>query len=508
MPKSSRKSWTSSKSQAKSTAIRGGQSQNVPVDRSKNAAGNVVENTTPFAPPKIDIKLKLGKSFTLRVQTRLLVALFVAGLLWVYAALVANEWIYLLASGFLAIALLGVIWPFLIISQIQVEANLPEEVENLEHADLEIRIKKDKRLFLLSLLAPIKSLEIVTNLIRRGNRKRQAQKMLNQRPFYVANLQEQVLLTLATPELPRGIYGLDDLSISTWFPFGIACVARRHSLLKDIRRRPLFLTVYPKTGSISGNFLLRLEGMTSSMGLASSISQLVPQSSSVRSIREFRFGDSTRHIHWASTARMGQILVREFDAETLPVFDLYIDLRANWLSEEQFEFAVLTAHSLVHLGHSLGIMPELIINPAIDSQSCSDLFSDLPKIPPGLHLISEILARVEPVSWAEADERSANPLFAKFSEGGRPLRPILSITPGTDKIFKHSPEHGDRIVNPINIELITSLLEEVQESDPSRAKVQFKVARQKSEETERAVFKTFQSVQLATLADEQDLRSL
>ena len=35
-----------------------------------------------------------------------------------------------------------------------------------------------------------------------------------------------------------------------------------------------------------------------------------------RGIRQYRFGDSLRHVHWRSTARTGQLLVKEFEAGT------------------------------------------------------------------------------------------------------------------------------------------------------------------------------------------------
>ena len=35
-----------------------------------------------------------------------------------------------------------------------------------------------------------------------------------------------------------------------------------------------------------------------------------------RGIRQYRFGDSLRHVHWPSTARTGQLLVKEFEAGT------------------------------------------------------------------------------------------------------------------------------------------------------------------------------------------------
>jgi len=53
-------------------------------------------------------------------------------------------------------------------------------------------------------------------------------------------------------------------------------------------------------------------------------------------------------------------MVREFEKEGLPTFDVILDLSCPWVSAEQFELAVSAAASMVQLGHTLGIHPDLI----------------------------------------------------------------------------------------------------------------------------------------------------
>jgi hypothetical protein len=190
------------------------------------------------------------------------------------------------------------------------------------------------------------------------------------------------------------------------------------------------------------------------MGIASASSVVTTQSTSVRSVREFRTGDSLRHIHWASTAKTGKVLVREFDSEVLPVYDLMLDLTANWKNTEQFELAVLLAHSLVHLGYGLGALPELSLYPAIDSQAVSKLMSDLPQIPRSVAWLSEVLARVEPLTLSDVPREQRSEAETAQALAGRLDRPLLSIVPTAEAMMKCLPGRGDTIVYPLRLVLV------------------------------------------------------
>ncbi len=122
------------------------------------------------------------------------------------------------------------------------------------------------------------------------------------------------------------------------------------------------------------------------MGLSCATSRLVQQSASVRSVREFQTGDSLRHIHWPTSARLGKLFVREYDAETLPAYNILLDLKADWQTEKQFDLAVVLTLSLIELGHQVGTIPHLLLNPPLDSPQLKELMSDLPQIPPGLDI--------------------------------------------------------------------------------------------------------------------------
>jgi hypothetical protein len=148
---------------------------------------------------------------------------------------------------------------------------------------------------------------------------------------------------------------------------------------------------------VEGNFLYRIRASTDSpMGLLSNRRPTNAVSSSVRGLREFLHGDSIRLIHWPSSARTGRLLVREFEAEGLPGFDLLLNLTSAWRSADQFELAVSVTYSLLQLGFKLGGAPELFLIPNldIDPEFLPSFLADLPALPSGLARSSHLLARV------------------------------------------------------------------------------------------------------------------
>ena len=68
------------------------------------------------------------------------------------------------------------------------------------------------------------------------------------------------------------------------------------------------------------------------------------------SVREYAFGDSLSRIHWASTARTGRLMSKEFDlglaSDVWLIVDLHRDVQAGELEESTDEYAVSIAASL------------------------------------------------------------------------------------------------------------------------------------------------------------------
>jgi uncharacterized protein (DUF58 family) len=75
-------------------------------------------------------------------------------------------------------------------------------------------------------------------------------------------------------------------------------------------------------------------------------------------VREFRSGDPLRHVHWKTTARRGELVVREFERETGTPLVVLVDNRAG--NDTRKEYGVLLdaearlAASVVHYAHCAG----------------------------------------------------------------------------------------------------------------------------------------------------------
>jgi hypothetical protein len=307
---------------------------------------------------------------------------------------------------------------------------------------------------------PIRSLRVTANLSRRIIGGKGAELILDPDPLFIASLDEPSWLTLPTPRLRRGIYFVEQVQMESSFPLGLFWWSRNVKLVYGENREPMKVTVHPLVLPVPGSFLFQLLALRSTMGLSNSSSIIVPQSSSVRSVREFRPGDSIRHVHWPSSARQSKILVREFDSEQLPVFDVLLDLKATWKNQEQFEVAVCLVHSLMHMGHRLGIMPDLILNPPLRTLVVQqNLMFDLPQIPYGLEYVAELLSRVEPIpssidNLQEPEPSDEDQQSDAITYSANNTRPLITVIPMMELKAKYSPSRGDHMVAPMDLAII------------------------------------------------------
>lgn len=160
----------------------------------------------------------------------------------------------------------------------------------------------------------------------------------------------QHALHLALPTLPRGRYQLAASTLSSSYPFGFwspakpvsadshAVVIRPYrfpvdapALLAGIQKRPAGISAQNRAG-FSSEFL---------------------------GVREYRAGDSVRHVDWKSSARQGQLIVREFEdmaaPECLVVLDTHAGFARNALTRARFEACVSVAASVADATLSAGI---------------------------------------------------------------------------------------------------------------------------------------------------------
>jgi uncharacterized protein (DUF58 family) len=404
------------------------------------------------------ILVPCGFGYKAYLESRQVKLVVLAVSLYIFAAFVASEWIYLLSASFAVALFLGFLLPVIVLASIESAFSLPSEVSPLEPTNIDVRLSKRKILGIFSRFISVASLRMTIKMLKRGASGSPSANVFRPEPVFIENLEQEEWFRFPSPSLKRGVYFIESVEVTTCYPLGIVFWSRTIKLDPKKELKDAMVTVYPSALPITGNFLLRLTGVVSPMGQASANSVITHQSSSFRSVREFRSGDSLRHIHWASSARQNKLLVREFDSEMLPVFDVMLNLRANYRTAEQFELAVTIVNSLVHLGYSLGHMPRLLLYPAVESAEVQALMTDLPQMPPGLGLVAEILARVEPITRIAASKTTFEAVTQedfqkKWDEVS--LKPILTLLPSGEKIIKFSPGKGDVVCLPIDLLEIT-----------------------------------------------------
>ena len=316
----------------------------------------------------------------MRVETRFFIC---AGLSVVFYFIASNTgcgWVYLLSAGLLAASLLSLVAPPVHTALVDSTVSAPSKLVSGQR--LNVIITLDKKSSWLRLL-PIHWLRLSYDMdgCEQSNGADKLQ------PILVENLNQKASWLWTTPPITRGVHCLGAVCLASCFPIGLAWWQRRvpAPALDTV-------TVYPKSLPIDGFFLYRLKTSNASRGGLSRTNQVARQSTYTRGVREYVHGDSPRHVHWASSARTGRLLVREFEAEGFPNFDVLLDLDALWTSRAQFELAVTAASSLLSLGHRLGIGPQLLFRPERAEETLA-----IPPVPPGIEYQMEVLARVQPI---------------------------------------------------------------------------------------------------------------
>jgi uncharacterized protein (DUF58 family) len=335
-------------------------------------------------------------SLSVFLELRTFIVAALVPILYIFAGETDNQWFYLLTGCTVAALFLGFFLPLFQVTDVSTACSIPNSAVNSESVLIKVTLARKWSLGPLSKLIPVKWLLVRANLLSHLGRSSVV------RPMIVEHVGHEAWVFAATAPLQRGLYQLESIELYSCFPFGIAWWCRKFESNKNLldarseAPKPI-VTVYPPMEQVEGNFLYRIRASTDSpMGLLSNRRPTNAVSSSVRGLREFLHGDSIRLIHWPSSARTGRLLVREFEAEGLPGFDLLLNLTSAWRSADQFELAVSVTYSLLQLGFKLGGAPELFLIPNldIDPEFLPSFLADLPALPSGLARSSHLLARV------------------------------------------------------------------------------------------------------------------
>lgn len=159
--------------------------------------------------------------------------------------------------------------------------------------------------------------------------------------------------------IPRGRYTFEDVSATLDDPFGLA----RAEVSLD---PPPPLTVLPR--------LVELEGLFSESGgrLHEGRGMLLrrPTGFDLHSVRDYEQGESLRKVHWRSTAKRGQLMVKELEDSPRHEIAVVLDADARGVAGEppdsSFDAAVRAAGSLLWAHVRRGRRSVLAINSVPD----------------------------------------------------------------------------------------------------------------------------------------------
>lgn len=134
----------------------------------------------------------------------------------------------------------------------------------------------------------------------------------------------------------RGVYSLSTIIASTSYPFGLFSKERDLTV-------PASITVWPRTDRVvraprpAGR-----RGLRQAAGAGAAVGA---ERGDFRSLRPYRPGDDPRDVHWRTTARRGEPIMREYDRDTAEAYWIVLDNAAG--DDVVFEIAVELAAALI-----------------------------------------------------------------------------------------------------------------------------------------------------------------
>ncbi len=220
---------------------------------------------------------------------------FLGTLLVALAALnTGNNLLFLILACLIALILISGVLSSVCLSGVELNLEMPEHIfaGQTEHAVVELHNEKltmPSFSLMVEAVAPKKS-ETATAML--------------QSKIYFPYLPRQDSLRQRVPvTFPhRGVYSQDAFRIVTRFPFGFLQKARKLEMKKEV-------LVYPNVETVSdfSEIFAGIEGALESMSKG--------RGQDLYALREYLPTDSVRHVHWKASARLGNLMVREFTHE-------------------------------------------------------------------------------------------------------------------------------------------------------------------------------------------------
>lgn len=230
----------------------------------------------------------------------------------------------------------------------------------------------------------------------------------------------------------RGRYRCDPLLVISGFPFGLV----EHST--RMRADDSEQVVLPARGSIDvtgfRRWLARAGGEAGQRRRP--LRRITSDQADVRGVRPFRPGDSLRWIHWRTTARRGEPMVREYDVPPSPALLLVVD---PWLPAQPGEADLRNLEAALELAAT------------ISAAVCEEDASRLTLIVPGLEAAkvsgstpAALLGALTPLADVHGSPEVASPALrpgraqstARLVVSSRPNSPLIErLSRQTGRLF-------------------------------------------------------------------------
>jgi len=196
-------------------------------------------------------------------------------------------WLLVIAAVFVGAVLTGALLPVLGLRGLHAELLAPEEADQGEASYVEVHLRGPR------------------HSVRWGVRVIDDHLAATETFVPVIRAQERVEVTTARAPTRRGRHTTTHAEVRTAAPFGVA--ERRRRL--PVEASTLVLPHVVPLGTLP---------FVEPVGTREAAIHTLPRRGGgpeYLGIREYRVGDSMRHVHWPSTARHGSVMVREFEEE-------------------------------------------------------------------------------------------------------------------------------------------------------------------------------------------------
>lgn len=269
--------------------------------------------------------------------TRKAFALWVtAGALFLIGSNIQAGWLYVLGACLVGVTVAGLVGPAVNLRGLRVDRLAPSVGMVGEPMEVSVQVSN-----------PLKRHRALVGGV---------DEFLGQRvPFFCPEIPARHVLQVRyrlTPER-RGIFSNSSLIFASGYPFGVGTAGSRVSLRSST-------TVHPRWFPVSNFPLLEMQSTPNEpfhdrrrkgAGL------------DFFGIREYRPGDSLRHVHWRSTARGGRVLVKEYEEQLASRVNIWIDAAgADDEPDDILEDAIACAASLaiyaLETGHPIQLFAD------------------------------------------------------------------------------------------------------------------------------------------------------